>query len=295
MASIAKRRPWTALFALFAGILMCGQALLAADVQTPAYHALSATLLERAQNEVTRIKALVESGTLSKAQLDEAEAKLADAQDEAILMDTLYSQIRVQDMTDAQAQAMLEAAQRRVDRQAKLVADRRNLLQAGVLARSEVESFESELDARKRVLSLAADRIRLLNDLRAMADAEQKFERAAQTAANLKSVMLRYNGDGIFKLSELSAISSDFQQRFHRALPVSAIGETRLHQSMGLDHRNRVDVALNPDSVEGAWLRQLLEKLRIPYLAFRSAMAGAATAPHIHIGLGSTRLILAHR
>jgi hypothetical protein len=64
---------------------------------------------------------------------------------------------------------------------------------------------------------------------------------------------------------------------------------------MGLDHRNRVDVALNPETSEGLWLRQLLEKLHIPYLAFRSAVAGAATAPHIHIGTGSSRLKLASR
>jgi hypothetical protein len=39
----------------------------------------------------------------------------------------------------------------------------------------------------------------------------------------------------------------------------------------------------------------LLERLQTPYLAFRSAVVGAATAPHIHIGTGSTRLKLAQR
>lgn len=62
---------------------------------------------------------------------------------------------------------------------------------------------------------------------------------------------------------------------------------------MGLDHRGRVDVALTPDSVEGLWLRRLLENMRIPYLAFKGALAGAATGPHIHIGLGSSRLAIA--
>ena len=52
----------------------------------------------------------------------------------------------------------------------------------------------------------------------------------------------------------------------------------------------RSDIALNPDAPEGVWLRSLLERLHIPYLAFRSAVAGAATAPHIHIGTGSARL-----
>ena len=96
-------------------------------------------------------------------------------------------------------------------------------------------------------------------------------------------------------MGDLTAISAQFEKRFHHALPVSALGQTLLHQSMGLDHRNRVDVALNPDQPEGLWLRALLERLHVPYLAFRSAVAGAATAPHIHIGTGSTRLKLAQR
>ncbi len=296
MARTWNRPAYFAVLSLFAGVFAASRVLAAADLpKTAGENTLATALLERAQSEVARIQALVENGTLPKARLEEAEAKLADTRDEAILMDTLYGETRVQDMTDAEAKAMLAAAHRRVDRQTKLVADRRSLLEAGVLARSELQSFESELEARQRVLQLATDRVNLLRDLRAMADAEQRFEQAARTATNLKTAMQRYDGSGTFKLSELKAISTGFEERFHHALPVSAIGETALHQSMGLDHRGRVDIALNPDSAEGAWLRQFLEKLRIPYLAFRSAVAGAATAPHIHIGPGSTRLILARR
>jgi hypothetical protein len=107
--------------------------------------------------------------------------------------------------------------------------------------------------------------------------------------------MIRFAGHGVFDISNLPMISENFQKRFHRALPVSALGQTALHASMGLDHHNRVDVALNPDAAEGVWLRQFLERGQIPYLAFRSAVTGAATAPHIHIGLGSNRLHLAKR
>jgi len=256
---------------------------------------LSATLVQRAEDEVARVKALVEDGTLAQSQLEQAEAKLLDVKDEAILMDTLYGQTNLQNMTDEQTDLMLAAAQRRVDWQEKLVSDKRNLLEAGVLARSDLAAFETELEVRKRALTVAEDRIRIRNDLRAMADAEARFERAARLAADSRQAMLRYDGNGVFKLSDLPSISAEFEQHFHHALPVSAVGETLLHQSMGLDHRNRVDVALNPDSSEGAWLRQFLESLRIPYLAFRTAVAGAATAPHIHIGPGSVHLALAKR
>ncbi|MGH9663230.1 MAG: hypothetical protein ACRD9L_02260, partial [Bryobacteraceae bacterium] len=57
------------------------------------------------------------------------------------------------------------------------------------------------------------------------------------------------------------------------------------------DHRGRIDVGLNPDQPEGVWLRHYLESHEIPYFAFRAAVAGKATAPHIHIGPGSTRLL----
>lgn len=268
----------------------------AANTPSANYSALSRTLLERAQKDVIRIRALVEQGTLAKSQLDQAEARLADAQDDAILAETLYGQVHLQDMTPEQAQAMLAAAQRRVDRQTKVVAGRQLLVNNGILAPADFRADRDELDSRERVLELARNRLKLLGELREMADNEQRFIHAAQVGNTPpNNVMIRYDGNGLFDLSDLPAISSEFQKHFDRALPISALGQTLVHQSMGLDHRNRVDVALAPDSAEGLWLRALLERLHIPYLAFRSAVAGAATAAHIHIGTGSTRLKLAQR
>jgi hypothetical protein len=252
-------------------------------------------MLQRAKAQVARIEPLVADGTLPKSALDEAKAKVADAEDEEILSETLYGNVRVADMTDEQGQRMLGAATRRVQRQQAIVDEREKLLDSGVLARAEISSFEDELEARKRVLELARNRIELMNELRQMAESEQRLERALQQGGSLKNVMIRYEGNGLFSLSDLPTISTEFQKHFHTALPVSALGQTFVHQAMGLDHRNRVDIALNPDSDEGVWLRQLLERLHVPYLAFRTAVAGAATAPHIHIGRESTRLKIASR
>jgi hypothetical protein len=168
---------------------------------------------------------------------------------------------------------------------------------AGVMSESDLASFEDELASRQRVLELAKNRTKLLNELKQMAEAEQQLERAALHArgASLAGLMIRYDGSGSFKLDQLPAISHEFEGKFHRPLPVSAMGETAVHRAMGLDHRNRADISLNPDGPEGVWLRQCLERLRIPYLAFRCAIIGAATAPHIHIGPGSTRLVFAQR
>ena len=260
-----------------------------------AYTAYSSTLLHHAQDEVARVKELVEQGTLPKSRLDEAEARLADAEDQAILARTLYGPARVENMTDAEAKTMVEAAERRVDRQSKIVEERQVLLDTGILARSEFTAFQDELDSRRRVLELAQNRMKLLEELRQMAEAEQRFEHAARNGLPGSTSMIRYDGNGLFDLGDLTTISGEYARHFHRALPVSALGQTLVHQSMGLDHRNRVDVAVNPDQPDGVWLRQLLERLHVPYLAFRSAVPGAATAPHIHIGPGSTRLKLALR
>jgi hypothetical protein len=80
-----------------------------------------------------------------------------------------------------------------------------------------------------------------------------------------------------------------FVSKFGRTLPVSAFGQTRLHNRLGFDHRNSVDVALSPDSAEG---RALLGKLRgfgVPFIAFRKAIPGIATGAHIHVGRPSPR------
>ncbi len=259
--------------------------------------ALAQSLVERAQDEVAQMQVLVAQGTLPKSRLTDAQNHLADAQDEVVLVKTLYSELRLQDMTTPQADSMVAAASRRVDRQQKIVQARRSLVDSGVLAESDFASFEDELESRKRVLELAKNRTKLLDELKQMAEAEQQLEHAALQArgASLAGVMIRYDGSGSFKLDQLPAISREFESKFHHPLPVSALGETAVHRAMGLDHRNRADVSLNPDGTEGVWLRQCLERLRIPYLAFRCAVIGAATAPHIHIGPGSTRLTLAQR
>jgi hypothetical protein len=287
---------WTGKFLfLWAGTWgLAPRHLAATDPPAIRYSALAHSRLERAQQDLERIKQLVEQGTLPKSRLAQAQSELDDIRDEVTLAETLYSSTPMADFTAEQAGEMLRAAQQRVDRESAIVEDRRKLLDSGVIARSEFDSLYEELEVRKRVLSLAQNRIKLLADLKSMAETEKRLERAGQVSS-LKDAMIRYDGNGLFSITDLATISSQFEKRFGRPLPVSALGQTLVHQAMGLDHRNRADIALNPETPEGLWLRHLLEKLRIPYLAFRAAVAGAATAPHIHIGTGSSRLKLASR
>ena len=82
-----------------------------------------------------------------------------------------------------------------------------------------------------------------------------------------------------------------FLGKFGRPLPISAFGQSDIHNRWGLDHRQGVDVGLHPDSAEGRALVEFLRGQQIPFLTFRGAIPGVATGPHIHIGKASHRVV----
>jgi hypothetical protein len=267
-----------------------------ADVPTVTYATFTDAAVVRAKNEIDRIRLLVHEGALPQRRLDQAVAALADAEDDAVLARTLYGSTGVEHLLADDARLMVEAAQRRVDRQQGLVDERERLVTSGILARGEVEPQNQELEMRRRTLDLAKSRARLQEQLAAMAKTEEEMERArGADIGSLATAMVRYDGNGTFHLDDLKTIQAEYEKHFHQQLPVSALGQTFVHQAMGFDHHDRVDVALMPDQPEGIWLRQFLEHLHIPYIAFRQAIVGSATAAHIHIGIPSTRLKVAIR
>ena len=141
------------------------------------------------------------------------------------------------------------------------------------------------LDRARREMYLAESRARLVREIAEMARAEQMAEKSMEEALPDERMLAdRYEGDGQFNLSELPQIMLAFEMKFTKPLPVSARGQTAVHRALGFDHRNRVDVAVHPDTPEGIWLRQFLKSNRIPYFAFRSSVPGRSTAAHIHIG-----------
>lgn len=102
--------------------------------------------------------------------------------------------------------------------------------------------------------------------------------------------LIRFAGIGRWSLAALPALERFFAGRFGHPLPISALGQTTAHDRLGLDHRNALDVAVHPDSVEGRALMDHLRSNGIPFLAFRAARAGVATGAHIHVGEPSGRL-----
>lgn len=97
--------------------------------------------------------------------------------------------------------------------------------------------------------------------------------------------------ESAWTISEVVRVQNFFLSRFGRQLPISAFGQSDIHNRWGLDHRQGIDVGLHPDSVEGSALVNFLRTERIPFLVFRGPIPRVATGPHIHIGRASHRYL----
>jgi len=272
--------------------------------QTPA-ESIAGKRLELATQELQRTQKLVDIGAEARVRLEQVQQDLADAQDDVILEKSLYGEINPKDLTDQTVNDMIAAAQRRVDRQQARIDEAKKLVDTGLTALSYLTPFQEELTLRQVNLNLAQARAKRMREVIAAAKTPEPAapsETSAIAAIRkafpaklpklVRTSMEHYEGDGSFnEATELMPIERAFEKKFDRPLPISADGETNLHRSLGFDHRGRVDVAVNPNASEGLWLRQYLQYWKIPYYAFTRAIRGKATAAHIHIGPGSTRLL----
>ena len=247
-----------------------------------------------AQQELARVTELVAAGALPRVRIEQAQANLEDAKDEVILAHDLYGDLPEKGATEAASAEMIAAAERRVDRQQARLDEARKMVAVGVAAQSYLSSFEADLTARQTSLDLAHLRAHLMADRAAMNQQQPTVvEPSLPNDSDLVfQGMEHFEGDGAFdEARDLPALELAFSSKFDRPLPISAEGETEVHRALGFDHRGRVDVAVVPAAPEGVWLREYLQLRKIPYYAFSRAIPGKATAAHIHIGPGSTRLV----
>jgi hypothetical protein len=101
--------------------------------------------------------------------------------------------------------------------------------------------------------------------------------------------LIRYSGAGPWALSQVGKIDAFFRQKFGRPLPIAVFGQGAIHNQWHLDHRNAIDVSVNPNGPEAEALMDFLRANGIPFSAFKTAIPGVATGPHFHIGLPSHR------
>jgi hypothetical protein len=240
----------------------------------------------RAQLSLDRVRGLVRQGILPPLKLSQAQDDLNDAVDMSILRFSASTA----DLLPEQADQMVTVAERMFMRRQRRATETQQLAANGVISRSEAESATSDVLSAKLQLDLAVDRAHLVKELalqRSLAETETEAETHPEWNGKLYT---RYDGNGVFTRAQFDKLSAAYLSTFGHLLPVSADGQTDVHRAMGLNHAGRVDVALNPDQLEGAWLIRYLEKNHIPYYAFKAAVAHKATGAHIHLGPGSTKL-----
>jgi len=236
-----------------------------------------------------RLKALVDMGAAPRSALEKAQATIDDRQDDAILKRTLYGELRVEDFTGTNVSEMISAAERRLERVEKRLAEVKPLVEQGIYARNTLDPLNEELAFRQNTLQLARDRASFVRRLAEMAEAEQAVQTEIAGPALTKPVWRRFDGKAPFSAPRMKSLFAAYEKKFGRQMPVSAYGTTAFHRALGFDHTGRMDVQLNPDSVEGEWTMKLLETLDIPFFAFRGAVAGSASGAHIHVGPPSLR------
>ncbi|HTA42017.1 MAG TPA: hypothetical protein VK789_06200 [Bryobacteraceae bacterium] len=249
-------------------------------------------LVMRARERLMQVQKMVSAGALPLIHLKKAQAEVQDALDLSLLKQSLY----MTDLLPEEADQMVAVAQRMVVRRQRALLEMQELVGAGVIARSEADMSNADLDRAKQELDWAESRAKLVAQLaenariqKGIASLEVQAESHPDWAGQVYS---HYEGNGVFTPTELQQLQSDYAAKFFKPLPISAEGETAVHRSLGFDHRGRVDVAVTPDQPEGVWLMHYLEAKRIPYFAFRAAVPHKATGAHIHVGPESTKLAL---
>jgi hypothetical protein len=166
---------------------------------------------------------------------------------------------------------------------------RRRLLESGAVARRDVETAEAALDAAARDLASTQAEIAEADRLVAEAVAAESLPPLASGETATTTALIQHHGPAVWSLARVDSVRRFFVERFGRALPISALGQTPVHDRLGFDHRNALDVAVHPDSAEGKALIAWLSAQGVSFLAFRGPVGGEATGAHVHIGEPSPR------
>ncbi|MEP6717555.1 MAG: TolC family protein [bacterium] len=172
----------------------------------------------------------------------------------------------------------------------------RELFALGLLSKNDVAVSERTLaEAKDKV---AETRQRMNSADAQIADTLVEAE-AAKSLAKSKpmakgsllqtAAYIRFNGGASWVLSDAWKVQRFFLDSFKKPLPIAVFGQGSIHDRWRLDHHNAMDVSLHPDGAEGQAVLNFLRANGIPFLAFRQAIPGTATGPHIHIGRPSHR------
>ena len=253
-------------------------------------------MTNRVQISVCACLLLVLVATLSVSAQRKSKKKPAPAEPPSELTKLREEYVKATNDYKASVEKLLAIYEDNVKKAEDKLQVSKKLLAEGLIAKTQVDENERALEAEK--LKVADTRRQMTNADAQIAGVLVETEADEQISKNLRlakqslirtSAFTRYTGSGGWNLSDAWKIQRFFSDTFHKQLPIAVFGQGAIHDRWRLDHRNAMDIQLYPDGVEGRTLIDFLQKNGIPYSAFRSAIPGTATGPHIHIGMPSHR------
>lgn len=226
-----------------------------------------------------------------KAQGRDDRAQKEEARVVAVQANNKNDTVRAAELYKSSLQDLLVRREEDAKGAAEQLSKLRELYTDGIISRRELEANEKALADAQAKIDEVRRKIEATDQLIAESIAESESAETESPLAALPSASkvrrvayFRYNGTGNWSLNDTAKVEKFFSNRFGRRLPVSAFGQSELHNRWGYDHRDALDVGLHPDSAEGQALIAYLRSAGIPFIAFRRDMPGTATGPHIHIG-----------
>lgn len=189
--------------------------------------------------------------------------------------------------------ALYEASEAKAEQR---LAQSKELYNDGLLSRKQLEESERALTVEQEKVSgvkqqIASADTQIAQTLLEIEGNKQiaKLGRIRKGSLVQTTSFIRFNGGSGFLLSNAGKIENFFFKTFLRPLPIAVFGQGAIHDRWRLDHHNAMDISLDPNEPEGQALMEFLRTNGIPFSAFRGAIPGVATGPHIHIGLPSHR------
>jgi hypothetical protein len=175
---------------------------------------------------------------------------------------------------------------------AQAVHERRQLYAQGLLAAAYVAEAERAWAQAQKDLAETREAIAETDRILVESSVVEQLVRRgplSRGAYEDSVTMVRFNGTAPWSLKDVPRLDEVFVAQFGRRLPISSLGQTKVHDRLGLDHRAAIDVAVHPDAAEGQWLMQYLRRAGIPFIGVRGEVAGSSTGAHIHVGQPSLR------
>ena len=133
---------------LFATFVLSALVAFAAD-DSPA--------VARARQDLDRVREQVAAGLVPAARIADAQQAIDDALDLDVLDRTLYGHIQAEDLNEREADEMVNAAQRRVDRVEKTLRHDKDLIATGAASPRFDDELSAECARRRQALDQAGE------------------------------------------------------------------------------------------------------------------------------------------